>query len=224
MKLGFMSFFVKACVAALQAVPRRQRRGRSAATSSTRSTTTSASRCRRRRASSCRCCATATSCRSPAIEKGILELAERARDRQARRSTISPAARSAITNGGIYGSMMSTPLLNYPQTGILGMHNIVKRAVVVGDEIKIRPMMYVALSLRPPRRRRPRGGVVPGRGQGAPRGARAHARRGLAHRAHDRSRRRRADPPAPAASRRQRSRRRCARHRRRSRPARPRAR
>ena len=52
----------------------------------------------------------------------------------------------SITNGGIYGSMMSTPLLNYPQTGILGMHNIVKRAVVVGDEVKVRPMMYVALS------------------------------------------------------------------------------
>jgi 2-oxoglutarate dehydrogenase E2 component (dihydrolipoamide succinyltransferase) len=42
--------------------------------------------------------------------------------------------------------MMSTPLLNYPQTGILGMHNIVKRAMVIGEEIKIRPMMYVALS------------------------------------------------------------------------------
>ena len=43
-------------------------------------------------------------------------------------------------------SMMSTPLLNYPQTGILGMHNIVKRPMVVGDEVKVRPMMYLALS------------------------------------------------------------------------------
>jgi 2-oxoglutarate dehydrogenase E2 component (dihydrolipoamide succinyltransferase) len=51
-----------------------------------------------------------------------------------------------ITNGGIYGSMMSTPLLNYPQTGILGMHNIVKRAVVVNDQVMVRPMMYVALT------------------------------------------------------------------------------
>src|SRR4029453_17355086 len=51
-----------------------------------------------------------------------------------------------ITNGGIYGSMMWTPLLNFPQTGILGMHNIVKRAVVVGDEVVVRPMMYVAMS------------------------------------------------------------------------------
>ena len=52
----------------------------------------------------------------------------------------------SITNGGIYGSMMSTPLLNMPQTGILGMHNIVKRPMAVGDEIQLRPMMYLALS------------------------------------------------------------------------------
>ena len=51
-----------------------------------------------------------------------------------------------ITNGGIFGSMLSTPILNPPQSGILGMHNIVKRPVVVDDEIVIRPMMYVALS------------------------------------------------------------------------------
>ena len=52
----------------------------------------------------------------------------------------------SISNGGTYGSMMSTPILNYPQVGILGLHNIVKRAVVVNDQIVIRPMMYVALS------------------------------------------------------------------------------
>ena len=51
-----------------------------------------------------------------------------------------------ISNGGIYGSMLSTPILNPPQSGILGMHNIQKRAVVVGDQIVIRPMMYLALS------------------------------------------------------------------------------
>ncbi len=51
-----------------------------------------------------------------------------------------------ITNGGTYGSMMSTPIINPPQTGILGMHNIVKRAVVIGDQIVIRPIMYLALS------------------------------------------------------------------------------
>ncbi|HEY4178927.1 MAG TPA: 2-oxoglutarate dehydrogenase complex dihydrolipoyllysine-residue succinyltransferase [Kofleriaceae bacterium] len=79
------------------------------------------------------------------IEKGILELAEKARTGKLALADLSGGTFS-ITNGGIYGSMMSTPLLNYPQTGILGMHNIVKRAIVIADEIKIRPMMYVALS------------------------------------------------------------------------------
>ena len=79
------------------------------------------------------------------IEKGILALADKARSGKLALADLSGGTFS-ITNGGIYGSMMSTPLLNYPQTGILGMHNIVKRAIVVGDEIKIRPMMYVALS------------------------------------------------------------------------------
>ncbi|MCB1149558.1 MAG: 2-oxo acid dehydrogenase subunit E2, partial [Chlamydiia bacterium] len=51
-----------------------------------------------------------------------------------------------ITNGGIYGSLLSTPILNPPQSGILGMHKIEKRAVVVDDQIVIRPMMYLALS------------------------------------------------------------------------------
>ena len=53
----------------------------------------------------------------------------------------------SITNGGIFGSMLSTPILNAPQVGILGMHNIVKRAVVMPDDsIEVRPMMYLALS------------------------------------------------------------------------------
>lgn len=51
-----------------------------------------------------------------------------------------------ITNGGVYGSLLSTPIINYPQTAILGMHKIMKRAVVVDDQIVIRPMMYLALS------------------------------------------------------------------------------
>ncbi|HEU0029312.1 MAG TPA: 2-oxoglutarate dehydrogenase complex dihydrolipoyllysine-residue succinyltransferase [Kofleriaceae bacterium] len=79
------------------------------------------------------------------VEKGILELADKAKTGKLALPDLTGGTFS-ITNGGIFGSMMSTPLLNYPQTGILGMHNIVKRAVVVGDEIKIRPMMYVALS------------------------------------------------------------------------------
>jgi hypothetical protein len=79
------------------------------------------------------------------IEKGILALAEKARTGKLGLADLSGGTFS-ITNGGIYGSMMSTPLLNYPQTGILGMHNIVKRAIVVGDAVVVRPMMYVALS------------------------------------------------------------------------------
>ncbi len=79
------------------------------------------------------------------VEKGILDLAERARSGKLALTDLVGGT-FTITNGGIYGSMMSTPPLNYPQTGILGMHNIVKRAMVVGDEVKVRPMMYVALS------------------------------------------------------------------------------
>src|SRR4051794_41782773 len=51
-----------------------------------------------------------------------------------------------ISNGGVYGSLLSTPILNPPQSGILGMHTIQKRPVAVGDQVAIRPMMYLALS------------------------------------------------------------------------------
>ena len=51
-----------------------------------------------------------------------------------------------ISNGGVYGSLMSTPILNPPQSGILGMHKIQKRPIAVGDNIEIKPMMYLALS------------------------------------------------------------------------------
>ena len=51
-----------------------------------------------------------------------------------------------ISNGGVYGSMLSTPILNIPQSGVLGMHNILERPVVINGEIKIKPIMYLALS------------------------------------------------------------------------------
>ena len=51
-----------------------------------------------------------------------------------------------ISNGGVYGSMLSTPIINPPQSGVLGMHNIVERAIVLNGEVKIRPVMYLALS------------------------------------------------------------------------------
>ncbi|MCU1279057.1 MAG: sucB [bacterium] len=79
------------------------------------------------------------------IEKEIARLAGKAKDNTLTLDDLSGGTFS-ISNGGIYGSMMSTPLLNMPQTGILGMHNITKRPMAVGDEIKLRPMMYLALS------------------------------------------------------------------------------
>ena len=68
-----------------------------------------------------------------------------------RRATASCSRRSAggtftISNGGVYGSLLSTPILNPPQSGILGMHKIEKRPVAVDDQVVVRPMMYVALS------------------------------------------------------------------------------
>lgn len=79
------------------------------------------------------------------VETGIMELATKARDNKITPDDFADGT-FTISNGGIFGSMMSTPILNRPQVGILGMHNIVKRAVVVNDEIVIRPMMYLALS------------------------------------------------------------------------------
>ncbi len=79
------------------------------------------------------------------IEKIIAELAQKAKDNKLTLDDLLGGTFS-ITNGGIYGSMMSTPLLNLPQTGILGMHNIIRRPIAVGDTIEIRPMMYLALS------------------------------------------------------------------------------
>jgi 2-oxoglutarate dehydrogenase E2 component (dihydrolipoamide succinyltransferase) len=79
------------------------------------------------------------------IEKRIAELAKKARDGKIGFADLEGGTFS-ITNGGVFGSMLSTPILNPPQCAILGMHNIQKRAVVVNDEIVIRPMMYLALS------------------------------------------------------------------------------
>jgi 2-oxoglutarate dehydrogenase E2 component (dihydrolipoamide succinyltransferase) len=79
------------------------------------------------------------------IEKQIADVAKRARDGKVGMKDLEGGT-FTITNGGIFGSMLSTPILNPPQTAILGMHSIQKRAVVVNDQIVIRPMMYLALS------------------------------------------------------------------------------
>jgi 2-oxoglutarate dehydrogenase E2 component (dihydrolipoamide succinyltransferase) len=143
-KLGFMSFFVKACVAACKAFPGvnaeviggnivyKKHYDFGIAVSAPKGLVVPVLR-------DCDALSFA------GVERGILTLADKARTGKLALPELSGGTFS-ITNGGIYGSMMSTPLLNYPQTGILGMHNIVKRAVVAGEEVKVRPMMYVALS------------------------------------------------------------------------------
>ena len=143
-KLGFMSFFVKSCVAACKAFPGvnaevvgghivyKKHYDFGIAVSAPKGLVVPVLR-------DCDALSFA------GVERGILTLAERARTGKLSLPELSGGTFS-ITNGGIYGSMMSTPLLNYPQTGILGMHNIIKRAVVSGDQVVVRPMMYVALS------------------------------------------------------------------------------
>jgi len=79
------------------------------------------------------------------IEKNILSLSEKAKKGKISINDLQGGT-FTISNGGIYGSMLSTPILNPPQTGILGMHNIVERAVVKDGNITIRPIMYLALS------------------------------------------------------------------------------
>ena len=79
------------------------------------------------------------------IEKAIAGLGKRARDGQLKIEDMQGGT-FTITNGGIYGSLMSTPILNAPQSGILGMHKIQERPIAVAGKVEIRPMMYLALS------------------------------------------------------------------------------
>jgi len=79
------------------------------------------------------------------VEKTIAALGKRARDSQLTLEELQGGT-FTITNGGIYGSLMSTPILNAPQSGILGMHKIQDRPIAVGGKVEIRPMMYLALS------------------------------------------------------------------------------
>jgi len=79
------------------------------------------------------------------IEKAIADFGTRARDNKLKLEELQGGTFS-ITNGGVFGSLMSTPILNSPQSGILGMHKIQPRPMAIGDKIEIRPMMYLALS------------------------------------------------------------------------------
>ena len=79
------------------------------------------------------------------IEKNIKQISEKARDGKLTIEDLQGGT-FTISNGGVYGSMLSTPILNLPQSGVLGMHNIIDRPIVIEGEIKIRPVMYLALS------------------------------------------------------------------------------
>ena len=79
------------------------------------------------------------------IEKNIKNISEKARDGKLTVGDLQGGT-FTISNGGVYGSMLSTPILNAPQSGILGMHNVIERPVSINGEVKIRPMMYLALS------------------------------------------------------------------------------
>lgn len=81
----------------------------------------------------------------PAIEAEIKELAEKARNKKIAVEELTGGT-FTITNGGTFGSLLSTPIINPPQSAILGMHNIVERPVAVNGKVEVRPMMYVALS------------------------------------------------------------------------------
>jgi 2-oxoglutarate dehydrogenase E2 component (dihydrolipoamide succinyltransferase) len=143
-KLGFMGFFVKACTQALKEVPNvnaeidgtdiiyKNYCHIGVAVGTDKGLVVPVVR--------------DAECKSIAeIEKAIADLGRRARDGQLKIEEMQGGT-FTISNGGVYGSLMSTPILNAPQSGILGMHKIQERPVAVGGKIEIRPMMYLALS------------------------------------------------------------------------------
>jgi 2-oxoglutarate dehydrogenase E2 component (dihydrolipoamide succinyltransferase) len=143
-KLGFMGFFVRAVVHALKQVPEvnaeidgadiiyKNHYDISVAVGTERGLVTPVVR-------------DADALSLAGIESTIGALGRKARDGQLALEDLQGGT-FTISNGGIYGSLMSTPILNAPQSGILGMHKIQDRPVVVGGQIVVRPMMYLALS------------------------------------------------------------------------------
>ena len=143
-KLGFMSFFVKACVVALKNFPAvnaeidgeeivyKNYYNISFAVGTDKGLVVPVLR-------------NADELSFADIEKNIKGISEKARDGKLAIEDLQGGT-FTISNGGVYGSMLSTPILNLPQSGVLGMHNIVERPMVVDGEIKIRPIMYLALS------------------------------------------------------------------------------
>jgi 2-oxoglutarate dehydrogenase E2 component (dihydrolipoamide succinyltransferase) len=143
-KLGFMSFFVKSCVEALKAFPvinaeiqqdeivYKNYYNIGVAVGTEKGLVVPVVR-------------NADELSFADIEKQIVALGEKARTGQLSIDELQGGT-FTITNGGIYGSMLSTPILNPPQSGVLGMHNIVQRAVVIEGKVEVRPIMYLALS------------------------------------------------------------------------------
>ena len=143
-KLGFMSFFVKACVVALKNFPAvnaeidgdeiiyKNYYNISFAVGTDKGLVVPVLR-------------NADELSFADIEKNIKKISEKARDGNLTIEDLQGGT-FTISNGGVYGSMLSTPILNLPQSGVLGMHNIVERPIVIEGEIKIKPIMYLALS------------------------------------------------------------------------------
>lgn len=143
-KLGFMSFFVKACVQALKDVPsvNAEIDGTDIIYKNYYDISIAVGTDKGLVVPVLRDCDELS---LGGVEKGIGALGAKAREGQLSMDDMSGGT-FTISNGGVYGSLMSSPILNPPQVGILGMHKIEKRAVVINDEIVIRPMMYLALS------------------------------------------------------------------------------
>ena len=143
-KLGFMSFFIKACIVALKSFPAvnaeidgddiiyKNYYNISFAVGTEKGLVVPVLK-------------NADELSFADIEKNIKEISEKAKDGKLTIEDLQGGT-FTISNGGVYGSMLSTPILNLPQSGVLGMHNIVERPVVVNGEITIRPIMYLALS------------------------------------------------------------------------------
>ncbi|MCB1109632.1 MAG: dihydrolipoyllysine-residue succinyltransferase [Chlamydiia bacterium] len=143
-KLGFMSFFVKACVAALKELPdvNAYIDGDEIVYNEGCHISISVSTPKGLMVPVLRHAEKLT---FAGVEKGIQAFAVKAREGSISIEDLQGGT-FTITNGGVFGSMLSTPIINPPQSAILGMHNIVQRAVVVEGKIEIRPMMYLALS------------------------------------------------------------------------------
>jgi 2-oxoglutarate dehydrogenase E2 component (dihydrolipoamide succinyltransferase) len=143
-KLGFMSFFVKSCIAGLKEIPNvnaeidgddiiyKNYYDIGIAVGADRGLVVPVVRDADRKSMA-------------EIEAEIAELGAKARDGRLKLEDLQGAT-FTISNGGVYGSLMSTPILNAPQSGILGMHKIQERPVVIDKQVVVRPMMYLALS------------------------------------------------------------------------------